>query len=76
MKILVLPREDATPYQSLLYAEMCRRGVRISYLATRTPSHTLNLLLLPLERELGAVASTRCYLELRGREQVKPLVLR
>jgi glycosyltransferase involved in cell wall biosynthesis len=49
MKILVLPREETNPYQELLYEEMRRRGDRITYLAALTPSHTLNLLLLPLE---------------------------
>ena len=49
MKILVLPRETANPYQALLYGEMRRRGARVSYLGALTPSHTLNLLLLPLE---------------------------
>ena len=49
MKILVLPREETNPYQELLYAEMRRQGARITHLAALTPSHTLNLLLLPLE---------------------------
>jgi glycosyltransferase involved in cell wall biosynthesis len=56
MKILVLPREETNPYQELLYEEMRRRGDQITYLAGLTPSHTLNLLLLPLEmagRRLG-----------------------
>ena len=56
MKILVLPREDTNLYQELLYQQMRRRGARVSYLAVLTPSHTLNLLLLPLElviRRLG-----------------------
>jgi len=49
MKILVLPREETNPYQELLYEEMRSRGARITYLAAVTPSHTLNILLLPLE---------------------------
>jgi glycosyltransferase involved in cell wall biosynthesis len=56
MKILVLPREGTNPYQELLYGEMRRHGARITYLGTLTPSHTLNVLLLPLEmaiRRLG-----------------------
>jgi glycosyltransferase involved in cell wall biosynthesis len=56
MKVLVLPREDSNPYQELLYGEMRRRGVQIIYVGKLTPSHTLNLLLLPLElaaRRLG-----------------------
>jgi glycosyltransferase involved in cell wall biosynthesis len=49
MKILVLPHEDANPYQRLLYDELSRLGVRIRYAGAVTPSHTANLLLLPLE---------------------------
>ena len=49
MKIMVLPREDGTPYQALLYGEMGRLGAQVRYLGTRTPSHTLNMLMLPLE---------------------------
>jgi glycosyltransferase involved in cell wall biosynthesis len=48
MKILVFPR-DPNPYQRLLYTEMERHGARVSYLGQLTPSHTLNLLLLPAE---------------------------
>lgn len=59
MKILVLPREDATPYQALLYAEMRRRGVCVRYLARLTPSHTLNLLLLPLELVVRRLSGAR-----------------
>jgi glycosyltransferase involved in cell wall biosynthesis len=49
MRILAFPRDDSNPYQGLLYAEMRRRGARVSYLGRLTPSHTLNLLLLPAE---------------------------
>lgn len=49
MKILVLPQEDANPYQRLLYSEMRQLGVRAEYLGRLTPSHTLNLALLPAE---------------------------
>jgi glycosyltransferase involved in cell wall biosynthesis len=49
VKILVLPQEDANPYQRLLYGEMRRQGVRAEYLGRLTPSHTLNLVLLPVE---------------------------
>ena len=59
MKIMVLPREDMVPYQALLYGEMRRRGARISYLGTLTPSHTLNLLLLPLELVTRRLAGAR-----------------
>ena len=56
MKILVFPRDDSNPYQSLLYGEMARIGAQVTYLGQLTPSHTLNVLLLPLElagRRLG-----------------------
>ncbi len=48
MKILVIPR-DPNPYQRLLYDEMEQLGATIRYLGKLTPSHTLSLLLLPLE---------------------------
>lgn len=59
MKILVLPREDTNPYQELLYEEMRRRGARITYLAALTPSHTLNVLLLPLEMAVRRCGGAR-----------------
>jgi glycosyltransferase involved in cell wall biosynthesis len=49
MRILVLPRDDQNPYQRLLYEEMRPLGVQVSYLGELTPSHTLNLALLPAE---------------------------
>lgn len=58
MRILVLPR-DPNPYQDLLYAEMRRLGVRITYLGELTPSHTLNVLLLPLEVGVRRLAGAR-----------------
>jgi glycosyltransferase involved in cell wall biosynthesis len=48
MKVLVIPR-DPNPYQGLLYGEMEQLGATIRYLGELTPSHTLSLLLLPLE---------------------------
>lgn len=48
MRILALPR-DRNPYQQLLYGQFARRGHAIRYVGERTPSHTLNVLLLPLE---------------------------
>ncbi len=59
MRILVLPREDSNPYQELLYGEMRRRGVQITYLGELTPSHTLNLLLLPLEMAIRRLGGAR-----------------
>lgn len=48
MKVLALPR-DPNPYQALLYGACTRRGMRVRYVGELTPSHTLNLLLLPAE---------------------------
>jgi glycosyltransferase involved in cell wall biosynthesis len=48
MRILVLPR-DPNPYQGLLYGEMDRLGIPVSYLGELTGSRTLNVLLLPAE---------------------------
>jgi glycosyltransferase involved in cell wall biosynthesis len=48
MKIVVLPR-SRNPYQRLLYDEFDRAGHSIRYAGQLTPSHTLNLLLLPVE---------------------------
>lgn len=58
MKILVFPRDD-NPYQSLLYNEMYRLGVRITYLGQGTPSHSLNILLLPLETAVRRICGAR-----------------
>lgn len=58
MRVLVFPRDDLNPYQRLLYGEMGRLGARVTYLGRLTPSHTVNLLLLPAElaarRAVGA----------------------
>jgi glycosyltransferase involved in cell wall biosynthesis len=56
--ILVLPR-DGNPYQRLLYAEMSKLGARIIYLGELTPSHTLNILLLPFELAVRRLAGAR-----------------
>lgn len=48
MRIFALPR-DGNPYQELLYGALRERGAVVRYLADRTPSRTLNLLLLPAE---------------------------
>lgn len=58
MKILVIPR-DGNPYQELLYGRLRRQGARIRYAAQLTPSHTLNLLLLPLELAAARLTGTR-----------------
>jgi glycosyltransferase involved in cell wall biosynthesis len=48
LKIIALPR-DPNPYQHLLYDEIERAGHAVRYAGELTPSHTLNLVLLPLE---------------------------
>jgi glycosyltransferase involved in cell wall biosynthesis len=58
MRLLVLPR-DSNPYQGLLYTEMQRLGVRVSYIGELTASRTLNVLLLPLEVGFRRVAGAR-----------------
>lgn len=47
-EVLVFPR-DANPYQSRLYEALLRAGVRSRYVGDLGPSHTANLLLMPLE---------------------------
>jgi glycosyltransferase involved in cell wall biosynthesis len=46
--VIAIP-QDSNPYQELLYAPMRARGARVRYAGELTASHTLNLLLLPLE---------------------------
>lgn len=58
MRVLVLPR-DANPYQDLLYGEMEHLGVQVSYIGELTSSHTLNLLLLPLELGVRRMGGAR-----------------
>lgn len=59
MKVLVFPRDEQNPYQRLLYGEMERLGTSVSYLGRLTPSHSLNLLLLPLEVAVQRAAGAR-----------------
>jgi glycosyltransferase involved in cell wall biosynthesis len=47
-KIVALPR-DRNPYQRLLYEQIEGAGHPVRYAGALTPSHTLNLLLLPIE---------------------------
>ncbi len=58
MRILALPR-DPNPYQESLYGAMRRRGARVRYAGRLTPSHSLNILLLPLETVAFRVAGGR-----------------
>lgn len=46
--IAAFPR-DSNPYQEWLYSPMRARGARVRYVGDLTFSHTLNVLLLPLE---------------------------
>ena len=55
---MVLPR-DANPYQERLYEPMRRSGTPVTYLMGLTPSHTLNLLLLPVEIAVRRLAGWR-----------------
>lgn len=58
MKLLALPR-SSNPYQEALYTEMRRLGVSVAYLGELTPSHSLNLLLLPAELAARRAAGWR-----------------
>jgi glycosyltransferase involved in cell wall biosynthesis len=58
MKLVVLPRSP-NPYQRLLYEEVKRAGHSVRYAGRRTRSHTLNLLLLPLELSFCRAAGWR-----------------
>ena len=58
MKILALPR-DPNPYQRLLYEEIEQMGCEVRYIGDRTPSRTLNLLLLPVQVMAGRIAGAR-----------------
>ena len=59
MRILVLPRNSANPYQELLYQEFRRRSVIVTYIGSLTPSYTLNQLLLPFELVINRLAGAR-----------------
>jgi glycosyltransferase involved in cell wall biosynthesis len=58
LKIVALPR-DPSPYQRLLYREIERAGHSVRYAGEWSPSHTLNLLLLPLELAVYRLAGWR-----------------
>lgn len=59
MKILALPRNTGNPYQELLYQELRRRGVGVTYIGSATRSYSLNLLLLPVQLVVGRLAGAR-----------------
>ena len=57
-RILVFPR-DPNPYQGLLYGAMSHLGVQVRYLGELTCSHTVNLLLLPVQLAWQRIAGAR-----------------
>lgn len=59
MKVLVLPRDVANPYQDLLYGEMRRLGAEVRYAGLLTRSYTVNLALQPVELLLRRLGGTR-----------------
>jgi glycosyltransferase involved in cell wall biosynthesis len=50
---------DSNPYQRLLYGEMEKLGAQVRYAGRLTPSHTLNVLLLPLELAVWRLKGAR-----------------
>lgn len=58
MKILVFPK-DVNPYTELLYSEMGKIGVKVTYLAQVTPFHGLSVFLLPLETAVRRLFGNR-----------------
>ncbi len=58
LKVLAFPR-DSNPYQSLLYEELERLGVAVTYAGELTPSRTVNVLLLPFELALRRLRGAR-----------------
>lgn len=59
MRVLALPRDDANPYQDLLYGAMRRLGAEVSYAGLMTRSYTVNLALQPVELLLRRLGGTR-----------------
>ena len=60
MRIAAFP-QDPNPYQELLYGEMRERGDVVRYVGELTPSHSLNLLVLPLELIALRLAGYRVF---------------
>jgi len=56
--ILVFPW-DPSPYQRLLYGEMEKLGAQVAYAGRLTPSHTLNIMLLPFELAVWRLRGAR-----------------
>lgn len=61
MKVLAYPRDDGNPYQRLLYGEMEKAGVKVRFPGRLTPSHTLNLVLIPAELAVLRVSGYRVF---------------
>jgi glycosyltransferase involved in cell wall biosynthesis len=50
---------DPNPYQRLLYGEMEKLGAQVTYAGRLTPSHTLNVILLPFELAVWRLRGAR-----------------
>jgi glycosyltransferase involved in cell wall biosynthesis len=60
LKVVAFP-QDANPYQENLYSSMRGRGASVRYAGRLTASHTVNLLLLPLELACLRVRGYRVF---------------
>ena len=60
VRIAAFPR-DPNPYQELLYGELRDRGDLVRYVGELTPSHSLNLLMLPVELVALRLAGFRIF---------------
>jgi glycosyltransferase involved in cell wall biosynthesis/O-antigen/teichoic acid export membrane protein len=60
LRIAAFPR-DRNPYQELLYGELRERGDAVRYVGELTPSHSLNLLVLPFELAALRLAGYRIF---------------
>jgi glycosyltransferase involved in cell wall biosynthesis len=60
VRIAAFPR-DTNPYQELLYSELRACGDVVRYVGELTPSHSLNLLMLPLELVALRLAGYRIF---------------
>jgi glycosyltransferase involved in cell wall biosynthesis len=60
VRIAAFP-QDPNPYQELLYGELREQGDAVRYVGELTPSHSLNLLLLPVELAALRLAGYRIF---------------
>lgn len=58
MRVLVFPK-DQNPYQELLYSEMRKLGVRVTYLGRLTPFHGVSVALIPFETAVRRIIGAR-----------------